>query len=153
MKDKKLSKYIVTLSIVSVIIIACISYFYFIFLPNQNDNKGILELTQAPIWASLQTLEFSNRKHKDLNMPVLRKLNTGSGVYDVLGVSGKSKNSPYVWIVLNVNAGINGVFSMPNDESFDLSCQYLKTIKDKVEVDKRVEKFLQDHCVDNNDSS
>ena len=148
MKNKERSKKLVSLSLVSVIIIACIGYKYFVSLPKGNESKGFLELSQAPIWASLQTLEFSNRKFKNLSVPTLSKLNTGSGVYDVLGVSGKSKSSPYVWIVLNINAGINGIFSMPNDESFDLSCQYLKTIKVKVKIDKKVEEFLRRRCVD-----
>ena len=106
-------------------LMASFIYFHYVLLPNSNKSKSYLEITQAPIWASLQTLELSSRKLK-LNVPVIRKLDTGDGVYTVLGVAGRDQNYPYVWIILNINSGLNGIYSMPYEESFTLPCGYLK---------------------------
>lgn len=80
-------------------------------------------------------------------MPLLLKGAVNSSKYNVLGVRGLSARTPYVWIVLNDNAGANGIYAMPSNVDFDLSCAYLKELESKEDIDSAVDKVLREHCM------
>jgi hypothetical protein len=69
-----------------------------------------------------------------------------SGKYDVLGLAGTSQRNPYVWIVLNADAGINGIYVMPGNEPFSLPCRYLKTLEPRDKINRKVYAVLAAHC-------
>lgn len=109
-------------------------------------SKGVAELTQASVWADLQAIEFRHRSMKGLEVPLLLKGAIESGGYDVLGVSSKDTQFPFVWIVLNTNAGVNGIYTMPHNSDFELACSYLRELESRERIDSKVLLFLQSHC-------
>lgn len=116
--------------------------------PRMMADKGYLELAQAPIWADLQGIELQHRAVKHLQVPMLLKGAVGSGKYDVLGLAGTSQRNPYVWIVLNTDAGINGIYAMPSGEDFRLPCSYLKWLESKELINSKVKQALSSRCVE-----
>ena len=136
----------------AVVAIAIVAAFAAIWLyaikPKLETEKGYLELTQADEWGDLQGIEFQHRKMLGLRVPVLLKAAVGPKNYDVLGVRSDNNNFPYVWIVLNVNAGANGIFSMPHDEAYTLPCAYLRDIESKESIDLKVKRALEAHCTE-----
>ena len=114
--------------------------------PRMMVDKGYLELAQAPIWADLQGIELQHRSDKNLRVPLLLKGAVDSGKYDVLGLAGTSQRNPYVWIVLNTDAGINGIYVMPANEPFRLPCSYLKTLETSQQINSKVHVVLAAHC-------
>jgi hypothetical protein len=128
----------------AVLVLAVICYY--VVKPKLVEDKGFLEIAQAPIWSDLQGIEFQHRSQKDLQLPTLLKGAADSGKYDVLGVAGKSSRMPYVWIVLGTNAGVNGIYAMPNNVDYELSCGYLHDLSTKENIDSKVMAALQSHC-------
>lgn len=127
------------------IILVALGCYHFI-KPRLMSDKGFLEIAQAPIWSDLQGIEFQHRSQKDLHPPVLLKEVVDSGKYDVLGLTGKSSRTPYVWVVLNTNAGINGIYALPSNVDYELSCGYLHDLSAKENIDSKVMTSLQSHC-------
>lgn len=111
-------------------------------------DKNFLELTQASVWADLQGLEYTHRSLPGLKMPMLLEGAINSSKYNVLGVRGLSERTPYVWIVLNDNAGANGVYAMPSNVNFHLSCIYLKELESREDIDSVADQFLKRRCID-----
>jgi hypothetical protein len=136
------------LVIVAIVIIAGIIACYYFLKPKLMADKGFLEIAQAPVWSDLQGIEFQQRGKRDLKLPVLLKGAVDSGKYDVLGVVGKSSRTPFVWIVLNVNAGVNGIYAMPSNVDYVLPCSYLRDLTSKEKVDSKVLVALQSHCTE-----
>lgn len=114
--------------------------------PRMMADKGYLELAQAPVWADLQGIELQHRTTTNLQVPMLLKGAVDSGKYDVLGLAGTSQRNPYVWIVLNTDAGINGIYAMPSNEDFRISCSYLKTLESQEVLNSKVRQVLLAHC-------
>lgn len=114
--------------------------------PRMMVDKGYLELAQAPVWADLQGIELQHRSAKNLQVPMLLKGAVDSGKYDVLGLAGTSQRNPYVWIVLNADAGVNGIYAMPANERFSLPCSYLKTLETSEQINSKVHVVLAAHC-------
>jgi len=110
-------------------------------------DKGFLEIAQAPIWADLQGIEFQHRSSTTLQMPMLLKGAVDSGKYDVLGLAGTSPRNPFVWIVLNTDAGINGIYAMPANEDFSLPCNYLNLLESREHINRKVQVVLSAHCI------
>ncbi|WP_284323223.1 hypothetical protein [Dyella acidisoli] len=129
-------------------IVAVVAACYYLLKPRLMSDKGFLEIAQAPIWSDLQGIEFQHRAKRDLKLPVLLKGAVDSGKYDVLGVVGKSSRTPSVWIVLNVNAGVNGIYAMPSDVDYALPCSYLRDLTSKEVIDSKVRVALQSHCIE-----
>jgi len=119
---------------------------HYFLKPSLMSDEGILEITQAPLWADLQAIEFQHRTMKNLQIPVLLKGAVGSGKYDVLGLQSESAQFPFVWILLNTNAGVNGIYAMPGDVGFVLPCGYLRELEMKEQIDAHVHQALQSHC-------
>jgi hypothetical protein len=69
-----------------------------------------------------------------------------SGKYDVLGVLTDDDRARYVWIVLNVNAGTNGIYAMPQHQNFTLPCGYLDQLESNESIDPTVKAALRGHC-------
>ena len=114
--------------------------------PRMMTDKGYLELVQAPIWGDLQGIELQYRSTKNLQVPMLLKGAVDSGKYDVLALEGTSQSNPYVWIVLNTDAGINGIYVMPTNETFSLPCSYLKALETSEYINSKVRMVLVAHC-------
>jgi hypothetical protein len=136
----------VLILILAIVAIAVLAYYF--IKPKLMTDKGFLEIAQAPIWSDLQGIEFQHRTTKDLHAPILIKGAVDSGEYDVLGVSANSSSTPFVWIVLNTNAGVNGIYAMPNNVDYKLSCPYLHDLATKEKIDNKVMTALQSHCTD-----
>jgi len=130
------------MTIFIVLLIAGYSYFKWEIEP----EKGFLELSQADVWGDLQGVEFRHRTDH-LPVPMILKAAVGPDKYDVLAVASNSKQFPYVWIVLNVNAGMNGLFTMPDHVAYSLQCDYLEKLKTQVKIDVRVLNDLSHHCL------
>jgi hypothetical protein len=144
MFGKKLTAFTLLLVVLVALVVAC---YHYLIKPKLMNDKGYLEIAQAPIWADLQGIEFQHRTQKDLTTPALLKGAVDSGKYDVLGIPSKSTRNPYVWIVLNTNAGINGIYAMPNNVDYSLSCGYLHDLATKENIDSKVMASLQAHCI------
>ena len=133
--------------LIPILVIVAIAVFgYYFVKPKLMTDKGFLEIAQAPIWSDLQGIEFQHRSTKDLHVPILIKGAVDSSEYDVLGVSANSSSTPFVWIVLNTNAGVNGIYAMPNNVNYKLSCPYLHDLATKEKIDSHVMAALQSHC-------
>ena len=137
-------KFLTLIVVLVVLAVAC----YHLVKPKLMLDKGFLEIAQAPIWSDLQGIEFQHRSTKELHVPILIKRAVDSGEYDVLGVSANSSRTPFVWIVLNTNAGVNGIYAMPNNVDYKLSCLYLHDLATKEKIDNIVMAALQSHCTD-----
>jgi hypothetical protein len=108
--------------------------------------KGGLEITQAPVWSDLQSIEAQHRDDPHLTTPVVLKAAVNRGRYDVAGLQSDSSRSPYVWIVLNGNAGANGLFTLPHDVSYTLACADIKSLEGQSTLDPQVTAALHHHC-------
>jgi len=109
--------------------------------------KGGLELSQAPVWAALQTIEAQHRGDSALQVPALLT-NAVAGNNDVVGLRSDSARFPYVWIVLTTNAGANGIYALPHDANFTLACSDVRSLQSRTKVDPVVVSALQAHCRD-----
>jgi hypothetical protein len=132
--------------IVGTVVVVAVGFAGYCIERRWEQTPGYMEIAQAPIWGDLQGIEFSHRNVGDLQVPMILKGAVGEENYDVLGVRSINKSRPYVWIVLNANAGANGIFSMPHDNGFALPCSYLGEIESKEKVDAKVLSELQSHC-------
>jgi hypothetical protein len=142
MPGKKFKLFTLIVVLVAFVVACC----WYLIKPKLLADKGFLEIAQAPIWSDLQGIEIQHRSQKDLATPALLKGAVNSGKYDVLGMPSKSVRNPYVWVVLNTNAGINGIYTMPNNVDYALSCGYLHDLSIKENIDNKVMISLQSHC-------
>ncbi|MEX1829125.1 hypothetical protein [Luteibacter sp. CQ10] len=133
---------------VSIVVALTLLLCYFPLKRILSADKAFAEITQAPVWADLQVIEYQHRNLKGLRMPMILRGADGADGNDVLGVIGGSGDNPYVWIVLNKNAGVNGIYAMPPDASFRVSCRYLGDLSSKEKIDGIVFNSLIEHCVD-----
>ena len=122
-----------------------------------NHNKETAEMNQKPIWADLQGIEFRNRDNNNLLTPTLFKGAIGEKGYAVLVISLNRNTTSlpsfrHVWIIINVNAGINGIYMMPHeipqekDLHLLLPCKFLSSLKKTEKLDPVVSDFLELHC-------
>jgi hypothetical protein len=118
------------------------------FYKKWQSTPGYLELTQATLWGDLQGIEFQHRSLRDLQAPVLLRKAVGNEDYDVLGVRSEDRRYPYVWIILNTNAKENGIFSMPHEADYTLPCGYLRELESREQIDEKVLKALDLHCIE-----
>lgn len=137
------SKVVVLILAIVALAVVC----YHVIMPKLMADKGFLEIAQAPVWSDLQGIEYQHRTAKNLQVPMILKGAVDSGKYDVLGVASKSARNPYVWVVLGTNAGVNGIYTMPNNVDYVLSCDYLHDLASKETIDSKVMASLQTHCI------
>jgi hypothetical protein len=137
------AKFAISISTILVALIAAFGY----FKSKVEPDRGFLDMSQAYVWGDLQGIEFQHRTDKNLQVPTLIRGAVGPDKYDVLGVASNSKRFPYVWIVLNVNAGANGLFIMSSHTGYVLPCDYLGKLKTQVKIDARVLSDLGHHCL------
>jgi hypothetical protein len=133
---------------VAIVIAAVVAACYCFLKPRIMSDKDFLEIAQAPIWSDLQEIEFQYRTERHLKLSVLLKDAVDSGKYDVLGVVGKSSRTPFVWIVLNANAGVNGIYAMPSNVDYVLPCRYLRDLTSREAIDSKVQVALRSHCTE-----
>jgi hypothetical protein len=109
-------------------------------------TKGGLEIEQAPIWTKLQSIEATHRDARTLATPTLLRIAIDNSDHDVIGLKSDSERFPYVWIVLTADAGGNGIYAMPHDVSYSVTCAYVANLKGKVQVDPIVLQALESRC-------
>jgi len=103
------------------------------------------ELSDKDKWAMLQGLELKHRRDRDISKIILLQNNEGSG-YDIVAIPTNDKNSPYTWLMLNDTDHQDQLFMLPDARELNISCEYIRILGRKINIDSVVLSFLNKKC-------